>query len=121
MTLADNIRLKLEKKVFDKLGSDCVIHTKVYTTDEWGDKTEQSETTQSTKAVPYYVIDSQRDEQEAGTVEKGEFELALPYEITITKKDIVAYNGKMYDVFEIRPYPLANQNILNIVTVKEQI
>jgi hypothetical protein len=115
MSLLTSIQGKIEKRIFDKLGSD-VIRTPFLSSsiDKWGDATITTSTTETILAIPYNLIRDRNDYQPFGVLEKGEVIMAFKYDQTLNKDDKITFETKTYILKEIETFPMSGGNVLQL-------
>ena len=103
-TLA-SIRSKLQSKVFDKLGTTCVVSSVTSaSTDKWGDASTSYATGNSYDVVPYDYVAKNLDYRPFGNLVDGTTAIILPYTATLNRTDKVVWNSTTYIVTRIEQY-----------------
>ena len=114
------IRNKLDKKVFTPYGIDSTRRARTAVTNDWGEVESYNEVTSTIVMVPYDIVKNQFVFESFSIVDKGEFEMACPYDTTLNTDDTVELYGEQYVVKEELPIPLL-QNVVKIYRFKKLI
>lgn len=114
MALQDEIRADLEAEVFNSFGKTVTFinkSTPIYNT--WGEIESWTETQSSIVAVPYDILWDRRSTQIFGDMKEGEMAMAVKYDQTANKNDVVVIDSDRFTVVEV------NKNYLpdNVVTI----
>jgi hypothetical protein len=119
-TLA-NIQSKLQTKVFDKLGSTLTVRSITSSSDKWGDETTTSTSDTSVVGVPFYFFSQNKNYEQYGQLQEGEFDMIVPFGTTIDLGYQVIFDSRTYDVFQVEKYPYADGNIALLLRMKEAL
>lgn len=113
------VKSKLETKVFNVIGKSVTLKSKG--TPTYNDRGEEivSPYTESTVTVVPYNIFTHRETYEAfGDVSEGDMDVAVPYDTTIAKEDILTIESVDYEVKQIEQNYLPG-NVVTIVRVSK--
>jgi hypothetical protein len=115
MGLLESIQGKIENRIFGKLGS-TVTRTPFVSSsiDKWGDATNTTGTTENILAVPYSLIDSKKEYEPFGILQKGDVIMAFKYNQTLSINDKITFSTKVYIIKEIENFPMSEGNVLKI-------
>jgi hypothetical protein len=116
------IRTKLENKVFTPYGLTVILISKTApTTDIRGDIVAYgTDTTSSTKIVPYNIISGRETYEAFGTLKEGDMDAAVRYSDTININDKFVINSVNYLIKEIAPNYLPDNVVTIVRLTKEQ-
>lgn len=121
MVSVSSIRESLRTKVFDNFGKSVVLNS--YSSPTYNNRGEivaQSETTETITLVPYNVVSDRQTYQKWGNVSEGEFDAAVPYDVSISTNNTIIMDGDTYDVKNVEENPLPDNVVTIIRLVKQQ-
>lgn len=124
MVNLDNLRNKINSKVFNNLGSTLsVVALSTSTDSKWGDNTIISSSLSTVTAVPWMHIANRESFQPFGTLQEGEVDIAFKYDQTISIGNRVFGNvlTGSYLITEIENYPIANGILVKVARLKKEI
>lgn len=122
MVSVTNIRNKIETRIFDGIGSSAEYYASSTRTDnEYGDVTETFDTPVSITIVPWNNMYSQQSFESFGVLEKGEVDIALKYDQTISVYDKIVYDSRTFRVKQVDNYNIKDAVIVKVARLKEEL
>jgi len=121
MVTAETIREKLENKLFSKIGKTVTFISKVSpTTDMRGDIVAYgTDSTSETKIVPYNIVSSRETFEAFGTMNQGEMDAAVRYNLSIKLNDLFVIDSVRYLIKDIA-YNYLPDNVVTIVRISKE-
>jgi hypothetical protein len=122
MTYQEKVRTKLEKKIFNSIGKTVTFINKQSPIYNTRGEVESSITapTSSITIVPYSIINDSTDNQAFGTISTGEFEAAVPYDVTVNRDDEIILDAVYFKITEVRKNYLPD-NVVTIIKLQKII
>jgi len=112
---------KINKKIFDDLGSDLLVTSQLITsTDKWGDATYDTPTAVSTRAVPWLHVKGRLDYQPFGDLQSGEVDMAFKNDQTLAIGYKVVLSSEDYLISEIEEFHLANNVLVKVARLRKE-
>lgn len=121
MAKQDDIREKLEKKVFNVFGKTVTFKSKDSPTyNDRGEEDTPTYTESSIIIVPYNIVDKSQTYEAFGALQGGDMDAAVPYSVDIDVDDVIVIETVNWIVKAIDKNYLP-ENVVTIVRlVKEQ-
>jgi hypothetical protein len=117
MAKQDIVRSKLDSKVFTPYGKVVTLLKKLSPTYTSGGELEGwLASTSSITVVPYNILDNRRLHENPGSIESGEMQMAVRYDVDIDPKDVITLEGVDWEVSEVEKNYLPD-NVVTIVSV----
>lgn len=118
-TKEELVKQKLKSKVFDIIGKSVTFKSKgTPTYNTRGEEESVTYTSSTITVVPYNIIESRQSYEPFGDLQEGEMDVAVPYEVSITKEDILTIESVDYEVKEVVKNFLPG-NVVTIVRVSK--
>jgi hypothetical protein len=122
MVNANNVKAKIDTKVFTALGSTATLQSKSsQTVDAWGDATPTYGTSASIVVVPWRHVFNKENFEAFGDLEKGDVDLAVKSEQSIEVDDRLTWNAKIYKVKVVEYYTLKDVLLVKAVRLSETL
>jgi hypothetical protein len=122
MVNTDDIKRKLESKLFSKIGLNVVFISKTSPTyDTRGEIVAYgTDSTSSTLIVPYNIISKEQSYEAFGAQQNGDMDAAVRYDLTLKIDDIFVIESERFLIKNIQ-YNYLPDNVVTIVRLtKEQ-
>jgi len=123
MVNALSVQTRITNKIFNPQIASTVVR-QAYASqvlDKWGDATVTRSGDESILAVPYSMLDKQRDYQPFGDLVKGDVIMAFKHDQDLDYKDVILFNSKTYMITGIEKFPLGDLYLVKIAKLSEQL
>ena len=117
MAKQDDVRTKLQTKVFAVIGKQVTLKSK--SSPIYNDRSElESETSSESTItiVPYNIINNRQSHQPNGNLDEGEMQVAIPYDVTVNIDDELTIESEDWTIKEIERNYLPD-NVVTIATI----
>lgn len=110
-----SLRNKLQRKIFDPYAKSVTLKSKDATTyNSRGEAEDQTYTESTVSMVPYNIMEQRQSYEAFGTMEEGDLDAAVPYDITVNQGDLVTIEGQDYEIKEVERNYLP-ENVVTII------
>lgn len=120
MAKQDAIRTKLSNKVFTPYGKNVVLSR--YSTPTYNTRGEVevagSLTASTIKIVPYNIVSNNKSYQTFGTLDSGQMDCAIPYNVTVATGDLLTIEGNNWEIKQIE-YNFLPDNVVTIARLQK--
>ena len=114
MVTVDTIRTKLNNKIFNRFAKVVTFISKLSPTyNDRGGEEGYVQSTTNVSIVPYNIISKKQSYESFGELQSGEFDAAIPYDVSVSIGTYFMMEGIQYEVKDIQPNYLPD----NVVTI----
>ena len=122
MVDTNSIRNKISNKLFSGLGSTATIYNlSSDSLDKWGDSTKTYSSGTSITVVPWGFMYQKEEHNPFGDLQKGEMDVAVPYDTTVSADDKIVYDSKTYKVKDVEKFTLKDALLVMALRLVEEL
>lgn len=122
MVNISNLQNKIEKKIFDALGSDYSFYAYTESTsDKWGDQTEAFGSATTITVVPYSLYANRNSYNVFGDLQEGEVDVVFKHDQSLKVGDKLVIDDYDFIIKVVEEFPLKNENLVKIARLSKKL
>ena len=117
-----NLQNKIEKKIFDALGSQYSFYSRTEgSVDKWGDQTEAFGSATTITVVPYSLYANRNSYALFGDLQEGEVDIVFKFNQALKVGDKLVLGSNTFIVKTVEEFPLKNENLVKIARLSKKL